>query len=92
MSARRRPLYDGAASGSAGRGQADVMDQIDSTQNETAPQSSRERPLPTRFGRGNRAAELAAREHPPGSRSDTERTAAVEVADDETIFGDRGGL
>jgi hypothetical protein len=69
------------------------MDQIDLTQNETAPPTSRERPLPTRFGRGNRAAELAGRrEHAPGRRSDTERPAAVEVVDDDSIFEDRGGL
>ena len=68
------------------------MEQIDLTQNETAPRTSRERPLPTRFGRGNRAAELAGRERAPGSRSDTENTAAVEVTDDESIFEDRGGL
>ena len=68
------------------------MDQIDHTQKETALRTSRERPLPTRFGRGNRAVELTGRAHAPGSRSDNEKTAAVEVTDDESIFGDRGGL
>jgi hypothetical protein len=68
------------------------MDQIDHTQSGPAPQTSRERPLPTRFGRGNRAVALAGREHAPGSRSDTDNAAAVEVTDDESIFEDRGGL
>ena len=68
------------------------MEQIDVTQNETAPRTSRERPLPTRFGRGNRVADLAGRAHAPGSRSDDEKPAAVEVTDDESIFEDRGGL
>ena len=49
------------------------MDQIDLTQNETAPRTSRERPLPTRFGRGNRVADLAGRAHAPGSRADDEK-------------------
>ena len=92
MSARRRPLHDRAASGSAGRGKHDVMDQIDHTQKETALRTSRERPLPTRFGRGNHAVELIGRAHAPGSRSDHEKTASVEVTDDESIFEDRGGL
>ena len=69
------------------------MEQIDLTQNETAPPTSRERPLPTRFGRGHRAAELAGRREPaPDRRSDTEGAAAVEVIDDDSIFEDRGGL
>jgi hypothetical protein len=69
------------------------MDQIDHTQTEAAPRTSRERPLPTRFGRGHRATELPGRSEPaPGRRSDTERAAAAEVIDDDSIFEDRGGL
>jgi len=68
------------------------MDHIDLTQDETAPRTSRKRPLPAPSGRDHRAAELAVRRHAPDSRSDTEATAAVEVADDELIFEDRGGL
>ena len=68
------------------------MEQIDLTQNETAPRTSRERPLPTRFGRGNRAAELAGRGARRAADRTTEKPAAVEVTDDESIFEDRGGL
>jgi hypothetical protein len=68
------------------------MNHIDSTDDETAPQSSRHRSLPTRFGRDKRAAQVAGRPHAQGSRSDTEEAAPVEVTDDESIFDDRGGL
>ena len=68
------------------------MDDTDVTENATAPQPSRERPLPTRFGRDKRAAVLAGRRHAPGSRSDADETPAVEAADDVSLFDDHGGL
>jgi len=68
------------------------MDDTDVRDNETAPQPSRERPLPTRFGRDKRAAVLAGRRHGPGSRSDADEAPAVEATDDGSIFGDHGGL
>ena len=68
------------------------MDDTEVTENETAPHPSRERPLPTRFGRDKRAVVPARRRHAPGSRTDADETPAVEATDDGSIFDDHGGL